>query len=97
MPTGFRYAGHCDEPLKRKPVGVRPSCFPGLISMAYIHPSGTQRASPRRQKQDSVAEFCSLKGILIGARFQCCGGRIAALLVIALLVIIFFALKIRFL
>ena len=26
---------------KRKSVGDHPSCFPGLISMAYIHPAGT--------------------------------------------------------
>ena len=32
--SGFRYAKHSDEPLKRKSVGYQPSCFPGLISMA---------------------------------------------------------------
>ena len=41
VPSGFRFAKHSDEPLKRKTLGVRPSCFPGLISMAYIHPAGT--------------------------------------------------------
>ena len=41
VPFVFRYAKHSDEPLKRKTLGVRPSCFPGLISMAYIHPDGT--------------------------------------------------------
>ncbi len=34
VPSGFRYAKHSDEPLKREPVGYQPSCFPGLISMA---------------------------------------------------------------
>ena len=34
VPSGFRYAKHSDEPLKQKILGVRPSCFPGLISMA---------------------------------------------------------------
>ena len=46
VPTGFRYARHSDEPLKRKTLGVWPSCFPGLISTAYIHPPGTQPAFP---------------------------------------------------
>ena len=41
VPTGFRYARRSDEPLKQKTLGVRPSCFPGLISTAYIHPAGT--------------------------------------------------------
>ena len=42
MVSGFRYARHSDEPLKQKTLGVRPSCFPGLISTEYIHPDTTQ-------------------------------------------------------
>ena len=79
MPTGFRYAKHSDEPLKRKTLGVRPSCFPGLISMAYIHPSGTRPASPRWQKQNSPAEPYSLKVFPVGARDRWCGGMAAVL------------------
>jgi len=46
VPFGFRYAKHFDEPLKREPVGYQPSCFPGLISQAKIHPPCTQSAFP---------------------------------------------------
>lgn len=39
--SGFRYAKHFDEPLKRKSVGYQPSCPPGLISQAKIYPART--------------------------------------------------------
>ena len=64
---------------KRKSVGYHPSCFPGLISMAYIHPPGTQPAFPPWQKQDSLAKVCSLKVVPVGLRFRLCGGKIAVL------------------
>jgi hypothetical protein len=35
--SGFRYAKHFDESLKRKSVGYQPSCPPGLISQAKIY------------------------------------------------------------
>ena len=66
VPFVFRYAKHFDEPLKRKTGGVRPSCFPGLISMAYIHPPGTQPPFPPGHKQNSLAGICSLKVVSIG-------------------------------
>ena len=79
VPFVFRYAKHSDEPLKRKPVGVRPSCFPGLISMAYIHPPGTQPAFPPWENQNSQAGICSLKVFPTGPRFLLCSGKISAL------------------
>ena len=79
VPFGFRYARHSDEPLKRKPVGVRPSCFPGLISMAYIHPPGTQPAFPPRQNQNSQAGICSRKVFPVGAQVRRCSGMAAVL------------------
>ena len=79
VPFVFRYAKHSDEPLKRKTLGVRPSCFPGLISTAYIHPPGTQPASPPWQKQNSQADICSLKVFPIGLRFLLCSGKISVL------------------
>ena len=79
VPFVFRYAKHSDEPLKRKTLGMRPSCFPGLISTAYIHPPGTQPASPPWQMQNSQADICSLKVFPAGARVRRCGGMAAVL------------------
>ena len=79
VPFVFRYAKHSDEPLKRKTLGVRPSCFPGLIPTAYIHPPGTQPAFPPWQNQNSQADICSLKVFPIGPRFLLCSGKISAL------------------
>ena len=70
VPFVFRYARHSDEPLKQKTLGVRPSCFPGLISTAYIHPPGTQPASPRWQNQNSLTNICSRKVFPIGRGFD---------------------------
>ncbi len=36
VPSGFRYAKHSDEPLKREPVGYQPSCFPGLTTTSAL-------------------------------------------------------------
>ena len=69
VPFVFRYAKHSDEPLKRKTLGVRPSCFPGLISTAYIHPPGTQPAFTPWQNQNSLTNIYSRKVFPIGRGF----------------------------
>ena len=79
VPFVFRYAKHSDEPLKRKTLGVWPSCFPGLISTAYIHPPGTQPASPRWQNQNSLTNICSRKVFPVGAQVRRCSGMAAVL------------------
>ncbi len=65
----FRYAKHSDEPLKRKTVGVRPSCFPGLISTAYIHPVGTSLLLCL-EKQNSLTNICLRKVFPVGRGFD---------------------------
>ena len=43
---------------KQKSVGYQPSCFPGLISMAFIHPPGTMPPFPPWPTTKSA--LCSL-------------------------------------
>ena len=61
-----------DVPMspKRKTLGVRPSCFPGLISTAYIHPPGTMSPSPPWQNQNSLTNICSRKVFPIEREFD---------------------------
>ena len=79
VPFVFRYAKHSDEPLKRKTLGVRPSCFPGLISTAYIHPPGTQPAFPPWQNQNSLTNICSRKVFPVGTQVRRYSGMAAVL------------------